>query len=58
MGTNKKNTHPKAEKTDRGTKIVLVRRFGEQDLMQLYAKYVADKILAMVSEEEKNCVKF
>ena len=53
MGMNKKNTHPKLEKSDRGTKIVLIRRFGEQDLMQLYAKYVADKILAMVSEEEK-----
>ena len=53
MSTNKKNTRPKAEKSDGGTKIIFVRRFGKQDLIQLYSKYVADKILAMVSEEEK-----
>ena len=49
---NKKSKSPDT-KPDKVAKIVLVRHFGEQDLTQLYAKYVADKILAMVSEEEK-----
>ena len=52
MGMNRKNISSDT-KPDKAAKIVLVRHFGEQDLMQLYAKYVADKILDMVSEEEK-----
>ena len=53
MSMNKNPKPFKADKTDRGTKIVIVRHFGKQDLIQLYSKYVADKILGMVSEEEK-----
>ena len=51
---NKKTTSPAAKKPDKAAKIVLVRRFGEQDLMQLYSKYVADKIMAAVSEEKNS----
>ena len=48
----KKNTP--AEKSDKRTEIILVRHFGDKDFIQLYAEYVATKILDRAEEERKS----
>lgn len=45
---------PAAEKSDKRTEIILVRHFGDKDFIQLYAEYVADKILDRAEEERKS----
>lgn len=49
----KKKT-PAAEKSDKRAEIIVVRHFGDQDFVQLYAEYVADKILERSKEEQQS----
>ena len=43
-----------AEKSDKRAEIIVVRHFGDQDFVQLYAEYVADKILERSKEEQQS----
>ncbi len=45
---------PAADKSDKRAKIIIVRHFGDQDFVQLYAEYVANKILERVKAEQKS----
>lgn len=45
---------PAAEKSDKRAKIIIVRHYGDKDFVQLYAEYVADKILESAEEERKS----
>ncbi len=54
MGMEKKITTPEVEKSDKRAEIIIVRHFGNQDFVQLYAEYVADKILERAEEERKS----
>ena len=48
---NKNTTLTKKEKNGKQTKIILVRRFGDRDFVQLYSKYVAEKILSRAEKK-------
>lgn len=50
----KKKKTPAAEKSDKRAEIIVVRHFGDQDFVQLYAKYAANKILERVKSEQKS----
>lgn len=50
----KKKKAPAAEKSDKRAKIIVVRHFGDRDFVQLYAEYVADKILESIEEEQRS----
>lgn len=50
----KKKKMPAAERSDKRAEIIIVRHFGNQDFVQLYAEYVADKILERAEEERKS----
>ena len=50
----KKKKNPAAEKSDKRAEIIVVRHFGDQDFVQLYAEYVADKILERSKEEQRS----
>lgn len=52
MGKKKKT--PAADKSDKRAEIIVVRHFGDQDFIQLYAEYVADKISERAEEERKS----
>lgn len=45
---------PAAEKSDKRAEIIVVRHFGDQDFVQLYAEYAANKILERVKAEQKS----
>ena len=44
---------PAAEKSDKRAEIIVVRHYGDQDFVQLYAEYAANKILERVKAEQK-----
>ena len=48
---NKNTTLTKKEKNGKQTRIILVRSFGDRDLVQLYSKYVAEKILSKAEKK-------
>lgn len=50
---NKKAQHTNKKKNNKQTKIILVRRFGDRDFVQLYSKYVAEKISRRELKEER-----
>lgn len=50
----KKEKMPAAERSDKRAKIIIVRHYGDKDFVQLYAEYVADKILESTEEEQKS----
>lgn len=50
----KKKKTPAAEKSDKRAEIIIVRHYGDKDFVQLYAEYVADKILERVKAEQKS----
>lgn len=50
----KKITSLNSEQSDKRTKIIIVRHYGDEDFVQLYAEYVANKILENAEEEQKS----
>ena len=50
----KKKKTPAAEKSDKRAEIIIVRHYGDKDFVQLYAEYVADKILERSKEEQRS----
>ena len=50
----KKKKNPAAEKSDKRAEIIVVRHYGDQDFVQLYAEYAANKILERVKAEQKS----
>lgn len=50
----KKKKMPAAERADKRAKIIIVRHYGDKDFVQLYAEYVANKILESTEEEQKS----
>ena len=45
---------PTAENLDKRAEIIIVRHYGDKDFVQLYAEYVADKILERAKEEQRS----
>lgn len=50
----KKKKTPAAEKSDKRAEIIIVRHYGDKGFVQLYAEYVADKILERVKVEQRS----
>lgn len=51
---DKKKRKSASERSDKRAEIIIVRHYGDKDFIQLYAEYVADKILERAEEERKS----
>lgn len=51
---DKKKRKSAAERADKRAKIIIVRHYSDKDFVQLYAEYVANKILESAEEEQKS----